>query len=233
MALLINFDCKEPFHQYFYRKREMTEPPATELRLFVAMPLAHDALARAQATIEVLRMADTGRDVRWVRPEGLHVTLAFLGQVPREAVADVVDALAEVVRRDRHPTSPDGHPLRSRHLGLSVDAVELFPTSQHPQVIWYRVGGRIGPLTRLAYAVRASLSEIILIPDGSSFRPHATLGRVRSGRRTSPWLQKALSDHDTNVPATWNPDGIELWRSEMGVGGSRYEPLARLPFVAR
>ena len=211
----------------------MTEQPATEPRLFVAIPLAQEALVRAQATIEALRTADMGRDVRWVRPEGLHVTLAFLGHVPRDTVAEVIETLAEVVGRDRHHTSPDGHPLGSPHLSLSLDAVELFPTPQHPQVIWYRVGGSIGPLTRLAYAVRDKLSEIVPIPDRSSFRPHATLGRARSGRCTTPWLQKALSEYDNSTPATWNPDGIELWRSEMGVGGSRYEPLARLPFIAR
>lgn len=211
----------------------MTEQTSTEPRLFVAMPLAQEALVRAQATIEALRAADTGRDVRWVRPEGLHVTLAFLGQVPRDAVAEIIEALAEMVRRDRQPTSPDVHPLGSRHLALSLDAVELFPTPQRPQVIWYRVGGSIGPLTHLAYTVRGSLSEIVPIPDRTSFRPHATLGRVRSGRRTMPWLQKALLDCDNTTPATWNPDGIELWRSEMGVGGSRYEALARLPFIAR
>ena len=63
------------------------------------MPLTQDALARAQATIAELRTADTGGDIRWVRPEGLHITLAFLGQVPPEAVPAVIDALAEVPTR--------------------------------------------------------------------------------------------------------------------------------------
>ena len=208
----------------------MTQPTSTAVRLFVAMPLAQDALARAQATIAALRTADTSGDIRWVRPEGLHITLAFLGQVPSEAITEVIDALAEVVLRDRNPISPDGHPLHPDHLGLSLDVVELFPTPQKPLVVSYRVGGSIGPLARLAYAVRASLSKITHIADGSSFRPHATLGRVRSGKRPMPWLREALAGHDNHTPATWSPDGIELWRSEMGVGGSRYEPLARLLF---
>ena len=221
------------------------------------MPLAQDALARAQATIAALRTADTGGDIRWVRPESLHITLAFLGQVPPEAVAAVIDALAEVIRHDRNPLptpspldvytlrlatpsplavypprfSPDGHSLRSRDLALTLDAVELFPGPQRPQLIWYRVGGSTASLARLAYAVRASLSEITPIPDGSSFRLHVTLGRVRSGKRPVPWLPEALPEYDNRTPASWNPDGIELWRSEMGVGGSRYEPLARLPFL--
>ena len=222
----------------------MTRQSSTALRLFVAMPLAQDALARAQATIAALRTVDTGGDIRWVRPEGLHITLAFLGQVPPEAVPTVIDALAEVIRHDRNPIStpspldvhplrfsPDGHSLRSRDLTLTLDAVELFPGPQRPQVIWYRVGGSTASLTRLAYAVRASLSEITPITDGSSFRPHVTLGRVRSGKRPVPWLPEALPEYDNRTPASWNPDGIELWRSEMGVGGSRYEPLARLPFL--
>ena len=147
------------------------------------MPLAQDALARAEGTIAALRTVDTGGDIRWVRPEGLHITLAFLGQVPTHAVPDLIVALAEVIRHDRNRRSPDGHSLRSRHLGLSLDAVELFPSAQHPQVIWYRVGGSTASLARLAYAVRASLSEITPILDGSSFRPHVTLGRVRSGKQ--------------------------------------------------
>ena len=86
------------------------------------MPLTQDALARAEATIAALRTADTGGDIRWVRPEGLHITLAFLGQVPPEAVPAVIDALAEVIRHDRNPISTpsplDVYTLRLAHRPL-------------------------------------------------------------------------------------------------------------------
>jgi 2'-5' RNA ligase len=65
----------------------MTRQSSTALRLFVAMPLTQDALARAQATIAALRTADTGGDIRWVRPEGLHITLAHVSQLNRRTGA--------------------------------------------------------------------------------------------------------------------------------------------------
>lgn len=181
------------------------------MRLFLALGLPaaiRESLAGAQ---RVLRSSCTGW--RWVRPEGIHLTLRFLGEV---------SAADDAAQRPswRRAASRSG-PLRLRVAGTGV-----FPSVRRPRVLWVGVeeidpGGR---LEALAGALEAAARDAGFKAETRNFRPHLTLARAaRGGRPTAPapesvgWIgEAAIGD-------------LVLFRSELRPQGARYTALERFP----
>ncbi len=135
------------------------------MRLFAAIPMpepARRALLGVLATLE-----GTSWPVRWVGEGNLHLTIKFYGEVPEPAVAEVSTRLTDAVR---------GTPA----LPLHLDGVDAFPGLRRPKVIWAAVGGPPA-LELMQHRVEREAAVVGYPPDGKPFRPHITLGRVKSG----------------------------------------------------
>ena len=192
----------------------MAEPP---LRLFVAVELprhVHDALG---ASIERLRSGLRG-PYRWVRPEGVHLTLRFLGNVEAERVAELTSALGAAVG-----------PLRA--FGLRLDGMGVFPNARSPSVVWAGLGGESTTLDRLVAAVGTATAGVGEPAESRPYRPHLTLGRVRGrlDRQDAEALTASLREITYSGAAPFRVDGVSLMRSEIGPGGARYTRLAYAP----
>jgi len=135
------------------------------MRLFAAIPVPEPA---RHVLLDVLaRLAATGWPVRWVGEGNLHLTIKFYGEVPEHVVPQVSARLTEAVR---------GTPVLPLHL-YSVDA---FPALRRPRVIWAAVDGPPA-LELMQHRVEQEAALVGFPPDGKPFRPHITLGRVKSG----------------------------------------------------
>jgi 2'-5' RNA ligase len=159
-----------------------------------------------------LRASPGGDAVRWVRVEGLHVTLRFLGDVETGRIPELVD-------RVRAETSALG-PFRIR-----LGGVHAFPSARRPKVLVLDVGP-VEPLEELAEAVERGVVAAGFAPESRRFRAHLTLGRVR-GRRL-PSATSALTPEE----AAWDVREAVLFRSELHHSGPRYTALERLPLGA-
>jgi len=171
-----------------------------------------DAAKQALAALAgELRERPHGDAVRWVRPEGYHVTLRFLGNVP---AADV-PALARAV---------EGALAGCASFPLALGATRAFPSARQPRVVVIELEPE-ADLAALAARVEAGVVAAGLPAEKRRFRAHLTLGRVR-GRRV-PAL-------DAKPPAAGALDVREvvLFRSDLGRDGSRYTPLAQLPLTS-
>jgi len=184
------------------------------VRAFFAIALEGDALVAAEAELARLRAAPGAGALRFVRPEGLHVTLRFLGEIPRERVtplaASVGVALAGVA------------PFEA-----TLGGVEAFPSARRPRVL--ALG--LGPperITTLAAGVERGVVAAGFAPEPRPFRGHVTLGRAREGRRLEPALAAAPAASDA-APASFRVRHVVLFESALGAGGSRYLPLERVP----
>jgi RNA 2',3'-cyclic 3'-phosphodiesterase len=174
-------------------------------RLFAALDLpapVRDALAafgRAAAADDFA--------LRAVRDDALHVTLAFLGH---RALDDIEPARAAV----RSAAGPVG----SLELG---DALWLAP--RRPHVLTVEVVDRDGTLFALQERVVAALVDAVgYEPDRRRFRPHVTVARVRHGAAPR---RRGLPD---TPEASFAGDALTLYRSWLGGGPARYEPLERV-----
>ncbi len=136
------------------------------VRTFIAIELDEELrtnLGRLQAS---LRQQISPRSVRWVRPEGIHLTLKFLGDTPQEKVPAIQDALAEATAAVE--------PFR-----FSVGGLGCFPNPRRPRVVWVGLQEVTGRLVRLRDAVEAHVAPLGSPTERRSFSPHLTLGRVQ------------------------------------------------------
>jgi 2'-5' RNA ligase len=184
------------------------------LRLFVACELPSEMKAALASLQEALRKKGAPR-LRWVRSEGIHLTLKFLGAVPQEKVAAIREALAPTVQ---------GIPS----LALSLAEVGTFGDRRGPRVVWVGTQGDLEPLARLQQRVEKALEPLGFPPERRAFSPHLTLARVpdsmgSSERHTLKELAKAIEV--PSAPAVTIGE-LSLMRSILGPGGAVYERVA-------
>ena len=189
----------------------------SELRLFVACELPSEMKAALTALQDALRRQGAP-PVRWVRPEGIHLTLKFLGAVPAGRVADICAALAPTVEG-------------IRPLGLSLGSLGAFGGRRGARVVWVGIEGDVERVAELQRRVEAALARLGFRPEDRPFSAHLTLARVPdhvgSADRERLWdLTKALATPEA-APVTVRE--LSLMRSILGPGGAVYERLAAFP----
>lgn len=189
-----------------------------KVRMFVAVNLSAEAKSALASVIDTLR-ASENRAIRPVRPEGIHVTLQFLGDIDASLIPDIIDALRSAVR---------GHDPFS--IGLSDMGV--FPNRKRARVLWAGVDGDIEELNSLQQKVEQNLNTLGLKGDGRSFHPHITLARLRD-RAPDSERQKALDtlfDATVSRVASFEVKSINLMRSTLQPGGTFHESLETMLF---
>lgn len=187
---------------------------AAPVRSFIAVDLDPAVLTAVVALQDVLR--EGGGDVRWVRPEGLHVTLRFLGGVEPEVLEGVHTAVREAVAA-RSTSS------------LRVRGVGGFPSLRRPRVLWVGLQDD-GVLGELAEAVAAALTPLGFPPPEHPFRAHATIGRVNSMRGWQRF-EEILRAHEDDDLGTSRLRAVVVYRSILQRGGSVYTPLWTIPLT--
>ena len=184
------------------------------VRAFVAVDLSEDVERALGAAAQSLRDARI-EGLRAVRPEGIHLTLKFLGDVPEARVDEIANAVSEAV-------------AGSRQFEVSTGGPGAFPDSRRPQVLWVGIAGRVQPLMRLQADIDAALGGLGFETETRPFHPHLTLARLDRGmpgsaRRASlDALEAAGPPAGMRIPVC----SVSLVRSILGRGGARYVRLA-------
>ena len=186
------------------------------LRTFIALPLPDEWTGQLGATIADLSRA-LPHGVRWVSPDGIHLTLKFLGATDSRVVPRILDAITE---NFADASSPQ----------LSLSVLGTFPGGRNPRVIWAGVSGGAEGLEDLHRRAEQAVSGLGWSTDGRPFRPHLTLGRVRD--RINARQRQAISDtvSGARLPAirSWRPDTVRLYRSVLTPRGARYSNLGEV-----
>jgi len=200
------------------------------VRTFIAIELPEEV--RAYLAREQDRLRGAGGDVKWTRPEQLHLTLSFLGSVP----ADELDLLAEAVREAVAGFGP---------LALRAAGTGQFPPGPRPpRVVWVGVEVEAGDLAGLQDAVARAAVPFAEKQEHRGFHAHLTLGRVRQGRRgrgrgrerragggggdLGALIEAVAEGAEGDGPA-FDADEVVIFQSDLGREGPTYTPIARLP----
>jgi RNA 2',3'-cyclic 3'-phosphodiesterase len=170
------------------------------VRLFVAVTPPAEALADLQAGLATARALDTLGTLRWSRPDAWHLTLAFLGEVPDEALPGLGTRLARAGRRHAD------HEVAFHGGGRFGD-----------RVLWVGLAGARLELRRLAESVQAAVRRSGIDIDERPFRPHLTVARSASRTDLKPFVE-ALRDY---AGPAWPVTSYELIRSQLGQGPGR------------
>lgn len=190
-----------------------------QLRLFVACELP-DEVKRALGRIQDdLRSALSGGAVRlrWVRPESVHVTLKFLGEVEETRVAEITSALAAAVE-----------PFELR---LSSSAGLGGFGGARLRVVWLGLEGDVEALAALASRVEQALTPLGFPAERRPFAAHLTIARVpdRASPEERRQLALLLERHRTPALPSMILTEVRLMRSVLGPGGSAYYRIASFP----
>lgn len=178
-------------------------------RLFLAVPLA-EAVRRDLA--EALR-AHGSLPGRPVPPESWHLTLRFLGDTARAALERVLEEV-DAARL--------GAPFALRFGGYGA-----FPRAGRAAVVWLGVEEGAEPLAALAAAVEDAVRRAGFPPEGRPFRAHLTLSRLRPPAPVDDLLARLPP-----FPRSMSVHEVVLYRSHLGGGPARYEPVERFPLRA-
>ena len=195
----------------------MKEKKEGNLRLFVACELpseALEALARVQAD---LRDHGAGR-LRWVRPEGIHLTLKFLGAVAPDLAERVIDALAKAI-------------VEPFTLNLRFDRLGSFGGRMRLRVLWVGLAGDIEELSALAETVEKALKPLGFPRESRPFAPHLTLARVpdEMGVDERSRLADLIAAYTLPPLPSMSISEVSLMQSFLLPGGARYEQRATFP----
>ncbi len=187
------------------------------VRTFIAIELPDEVRDSLQATQDRLTqlLGQHAGAFRWGRPEGMHLTLHFLGDVPVRLLGLFKDAM------DRACVGVSPFTLTTAEVGV-------FPNERRTRVVWVGVGGGVESLHALAAAVNREVLTLGYTPD-TLFSPHLTLARVKGhiqGDAQSA-LAEALSQLKTEglAPVSFPVDAVSLMQSDLKPGGSIYTRL--------
>jgi RNA 2',3'-cyclic 3'-phosphodiesterase len=187
-----------------------------EPRLFVAVPLTDEATAAVADVVETIRAGEPeGRGVRWVRLEGLHLTLRFLGPTPEDRVPDLAAAVASVARAAEPFT-------------VTIRGAGSFPPNGRPRTIWLDVRDGVEDLEGLAAGLDDRLAEAGWDRDRRPFRAHLTLARA-DGVRAGPATVAALTAAAADLAIESRIDRLILFESITGSGRARYLERSATP----
>ncbi len=174
------------------------------IRTFVAIDLPEEVKAELASVIAGLRQKNDR--VRWVKPDSMHLTLKFLGDIPEQSVGPL-SAELDTAARDFTP------------LSLAVEGLGAFPNLRRPRVVWAGLSGEIEGLRQIASRVDKACASFGVKPEKRPFQAHITIGRLKVP--TVVDLNKELRKKGFSATE------IVLYQSELLPTGARYTVLNR------
>lgn len=193
----------------------MITPTSGSLRLFIALDLAADVrtmLRDTQARLQHRRLP-----VRWVDPDGAHVTLKYLGSVEHGQVDLLAAHLATIA-------------VRHQPFTLRTGALGAFPDLQRTRVVWLAIDGDRTPLGQLRDDVEHTIAPLGFPTEDRPFAPHLTLGRTHKDvtAQDRAVVGRAIGEQAAPRAVAWGVDAITLFRSDSGPAGARYTIINRI-----
>lgn len=185
-----------------------------KIRTFIAVDPSEEVLRRLADRIRVLEKQTKG--FRWVRPEGIHLTLKFLGEIEEETVTAVDDRLGQLT------PSFETIPLEASGIGF-------FPGPDRPHIVWVGLQGEIGRLVALQSQVAKAVQDLPVKPEEArTFTPHLTLARIPNFRAASG-VSVVLKTAPEASFGKFIVDRLFLYKSRLTPQGAKYTKLKEYP----
>ena len=186
------------------------------IRSFIAIDFPDEIRKALEAIQKELKQCGAG--VRFVKPNSIHLTLKFWGNIQPAQVDDIALTVAQEIR--------DQPPITLRPAGLGA-----FPSLRKPRVIWIGMEGEVQRLNGIQARVESALEPLGFAREKRGFRPHLTIGRVKDRRRLQS-LVDAMATLEMEPFNSFDADEIILYKSDLRPTGALYTKLHRMPLAA-
>ena len=184
------------------------------IRAFLAIDLPEET--RNQIGIIQDRLKRTLKGVRWTRPKGIHLTLKFFGNVSESDIAKI----SSIIKKKTKDVGS---------LTLTVGTIGAFPNFKRPRVLWLEIGGAVERLSILQKEVEAALETCGFQRETRTFRPHLTLGRIKSPKVVAG-LSEIIKGEKSYNGGSFTARGLTLFKSDLTPKGAMYTKLAYFLF---
>ncbi|MBW2171158.1 MAG: RNA 2',3'-cyclic phosphodiesterase [Deltaproteobacteria bacterium] len=181
-----------------------------KIRTFIAISLPESVLQAMLNAQETLK--GSGLKIRWVRKEGIHLTIKFLGDIDRGDVERIHGAMKQATKA----FSP---------LVLQGEGVGVFPDLKRPRVVWVGLSGDMKALRVLQGELEAQLAGLGFPKEKRSFKGHLTLGRIK-GRMDGVKLGEVLRALGDFRTTPFTVQSVVLFQSDLRPDGAVYSRLA-------
>ena len=179
------------------------------IRTFIALelpPAVTLLLHKVQQELKRLKIR-----ARWVRPENIHLTLKFLGDINPDHIDKIGAAMA-------------GAAIEFPPVTLTVRGIGVFPGIKRPRVIWMGLGGDIRSLLALQSRLEQELAEAEFPKDKRSFKAHLTLGRLKQSVNPAV-IRQMISEYATLSSDEFVCNQVILFKSDLKPSGAVYSKL--------
>ncbi len=181
------------------------------MRSFIAIELP-DTVKSALLSLQQ-ELKTCGADIRWVKTEGIHLTLKFLGNIEDKLVDRIIEILKGTCRK-------------YRAFNCEIRGVGVFPHVKSPRVLWVGVGNA-EPLTKIQQEIENGMSSLGFERENRKYSPHLTLGRFKSSQGRTALLDKVES-HKNSLLGSVDVNNISLMRSDLSPAGAKYTNIAKI-----
>jgi RNA 2',3'-cyclic 3'-phosphodiesterase len=186
------------------------------IRAFIAIELPTEVRTALSEIQNRLRSGAGGRAGRWVRADGIHLTLQFLGDISTERL----DSIGQAVNRAC---------VGCRPFDLTVAGLGCFPNLRRPRVVWVGLHEETGQLPALQRAVEREMNLLAFPSEQRAYSPHLTLARVRpeANRAECEALARSVSEFTQAPMVHLRVTTVSVMRSDLRPGGAIYTELHR------
>ena len=188
-------------------------------RTFIALEL-DEALQRHLEGL-IHQVARQLPALRWVDPVGIHLTLAFLGELSNEQVAEAMNATELAARK-----------IPSFQYRLTSPGI--FGSLRQPRVIWIGIDEPSGRLRQLHRVLNTELEQRGFTVDTRPFSPHLTLSRVKEPLKPEEQaiLQQFLNGKRSEISSPpYHVGQVSVMESTLSRAGARYTCLRNYPLA--
>jgi len=185
------------------------------IRVFIAVKLPDHVIRRLSETQQDLK--NRGLRIKWTRPENIHLTLKFLGDIHPDAVGPVCHVIEASVK--------EFGPIK-----LCARGVGVFPTIRRTRVLWAGISGQLDLLEKLHKAIDAGLDCLGFAKDERRFTGHLTLGRFKGHPASEQMivLVDMMKTYADMVSDEFLVDAVHVYKSDLKPSGSIYTNLSSI-----
>ena len=186
-----------------------------EWRTFCAIELSDEARAQLADHARQVRDAVPEASASWSKPENVHLTLKFFGNIAKENLTRISSAAARVA-------------LEFSPFQIRVGGTGVFPKPSRPQILWIGVQDSPGRLSELQRRLEEEFVVEGFAKEDRAYRPHLTIARLR---RPEGARRLAEAHLQTNFPfLTMTVTELVLFRSQLSPKGSIYTVISKHGF---
>jgi len=186
------------------------------IRSFIAVELP-EAVKKGLQQLQAELTLPQYNFVKCVAPEGIHLTLKFLGNVSSQKISEITGVMEQASRGIR--------PFQ-----LQLTEVGAFPNMRRPRVVWVGIKGEIDKLIGWQQRLDDGLVPLGFAKEARPFTPHLTLARIRENcsREDNIRFGEMLGKAQVEVDYKFTVSSLNLMRSQLLPGGAVYSSLAEI-----